>query len=386
MAMGEVHSIRHNKGIVALSQTQKQGSPRRQASSPPSILRGRLRKFLLGDRSFRLLLRDRDGRDVAIFKCTRIEEGRRADSPLLLHGYFQPRLSQPKLFVGFQAGMYEQEAGYLPPKEIRHQKLSPYGNRKSVIRHPKDHKEMLLVQGDVVVYGQSFDASLDNFNPYFKDRNPKHLIRLDSFYMDKYEVTNAEYFHFCRATAYPLPYAWRDKGSFPEGRGNHPFHKASYKEARAYAAWANKRLPTEQEWEMAARGGLSLWMNGKRNSLYKSPPIYPTGNRFQPHLCNTLETGIKDTQAVYDLRDKSPYGIFGLCGNAREWTSSWYAPYRGHYWTKKMKGGRLFKVIRGGSFAESRKAARSDYRDHGGLPSLDRDHSAGFRLVVSLNR
>ena len=375
MAKGQVHSMRYNKGTIEVSQ---------RSLAHKAISLSSFKRRLLNEDS-ELLLRDQDGNDVAFFRCSRVEmmQNRAHQRSLLLHGYFEVNSPHVKLSVGYEAGIYEQYPGYLAPKVQRRSQTVRNAKGVASIHHHKDRKEMLFVRGDVLVYGQSVDASLDNFNPYFNDRNPKHVVRIDSFYMDKYEVTNAEYLHFCRTTAYPMPSLWQSKGTYPQGRGQHPFHLASYSDAQAYARWANKRLPTELEWEMAARGGLSLWMNGKANSLYNSPPLYPIGSRFKVQFCNTIEAGRKDTLAVHKLRDKSPYGILGLCGNAREWTSSWYVPYRGHHWADKTKAGKVFKVIRGGSFAESKKAARADYRDYGGLPSLNDDHSAGFRLVIS---
>ena len=372
MAKGQIHSIRYNKGIIDIPQ---KGLGLKDASLSQETAR-----FLNEDSS--LLLRNQDGDDLALFKCYRVEleQDKGRDPHFLLHGYFQSKSPNLRLSVGYEAGIYKQEAAYLAPKAQKAQASAR--NFRAPIRHHKDHKEMLFIKGDIVVYGQSLDASLDNFNPYFNDRNPKHVVRLASFYMDKYETTNAEYFHFCQTSGYPMPSAWQSEGRYPQGRAKHPFHLASYRDAQAYARWANKRLPTELEWEMAARGGLSFWMNDKANSLYNSPPIYPTASRFNAQLCNTLEANRKDTLAVHESRDQSPYGILGLCGNAREWTSSWYAPYRGHHWSDKSKAGKLFKVIRGGSFAESKKAARTDYRDYGGFPSLNADHSAGFRLVI----
>ena len=72
-----------------------------------------------------------------------------------------------------------------------------------------------------------------------------------------------------------------------------------------------------------------------------------------------------------------------MCGNAREWTSSWYAAYPGHRLPAgQAVSGKMFKVIRGGSYDQRQEFARVDYRDYGGFPNLQDDHSAGFRLVV----
>ncbi|MDH5657196.1 MAG: SUMF1/EgtB/PvdO family nonheme iron enzyme, partial [Spirochaetia bacterium] len=114
-----------------------------------------------------------------------------------------------------------------------------------------------------------------------------------------------------------------------------------------------------------------------------SPQIYPVGKDYDSSLCNTLESGIGHTLPVTNMRDRSPYGIYGLCGNAREWTDSWYEPYPGHHFKKPELSGRQFKVIRGGSYYQNKTAARSDTRDYGGFPTLRKDRSAGFRLVIS---
>jgi formylglycine-generating enzyme required for sulfatase activity len=73
-----------------------------------------------------------------------------------------------------------------------------------------------------------------------------------------------------------------------------------------------------------------------------------------------------------------------MCGNAREWTSSWYNPYPGHRFADARLIGHQFKVIRGGSYRQNQDSARADARDYGGFPELREDRSAGFRLVISI--
>lgn len=182
-----------------------------------------------------------------------------------------------------------------------------------------------------------------------------------------------------------MPSSWK-KGRYLAGRGQHPFTEASYNDAQAYARWAGKRLPTEFEWELAARGSLNRLADdtGPR-SLLRNPPLYPFGNEFDSERCNTLESGLGDTMPVTNLRDASPYGLLGMCGNAREWTSSWYRPYPGHKFLEQAPAGTIYKVIRGGSYAHPARFARADYRDYGGFPSLRDDRSAGFRLVRAAN-
>ena len=131
------------------------------------------------------------------------------------------------------------------------------------------------------------------------------------------------------------------------------------------------------EWEMAARGGLSIL-----KTEGATPPSYPYGDDFDPVRCNTLENGLHNVLPVTETEDESPYGVLGMCGNAPEWTASWYGPYPGHVFaSNNPNAGNLFKVIRGGSYHKDRSFARSDWRDYGGFPNLAEDRSAGFRLI-----
>ena len=285
------------------------------------------------------------------------------------------------LSLGYRAGFYRERPGYLPPVRYRPQPRKPLAR----IRHAKDKKIMLYIPDSYLVYGQGNQAHLDNFNPYFYQRDTAVIPRIHAFYIDKYEVTNHEYWLFCQRSGHPLPPAWKAIGNrYPRGKGNHPVTVASYRDAQAYARWAGKRLPTEREWELAARGSLNLLADDTGpSSLRKSPPVYPVGNRFDPRKCNTQESGRGGTISVRETRDRSPFGLYGMCGNAREWTSSWYNPYPGYrFRSRRIVSGRQFKVIRGGSFHQPARYARADARDYGGFPSLYEDRSAGFRLVV----
>ena len=123
-----------------------------------------------------------------------------------------------------------------------------------------------------------------------------------AFYIDRFPVTNAEYKQFVEATHWEEPAHWR-RGTWPEGKADHPVTQVTWDSASAYAQWAGKRLPTEVEWEKAARG-----TDGR---------IWPWGSVFDRDKCNTSESEIWDTTPVgkYSPAGDSPYG-------AAEWRAT----------------------------------------------------------------
>ena len=302
---------------------------------------------------------------------------------------------------------------------------SKYNNLlvKNFIKNTIDKKVMILIPADYVIYGQNSDPSLTSFNPYFQtnDKSSSIMPFVKAFYMDKYEVTNKEYFTFCKKSSHPLPDNFKDLDELPSDIENRPFENASYNDALAYANWAGKRLPTEFEWELAARGGYNYWLAKKNkidenfntnnstnytsNSFTNNSTNYTANsltndstksfkNNFinnTANSCNTIEANIGESLNVELLKDTSPYGIVGMCGNVREWTSSWFEPYKG---TRRIANfgedsllnfGKIYKVIRGGSYSQVLKYSDPSFRDYGGLPSLSKDKSSGFRLVKTTN-
>ena len=99
---------------------------------------------------------------------------------------------------------------------------------------------------------------------WFKSEKPQQEVYLDAFYIDEFEVTNAAYQKFIDATGYFAPRHWANR-KYPEGEDNLPVVYVNWKDANAYCRWAGKRLPTEIEWEKAARGtDARIWALGKR--------------------------------------------------------------------------------------------------------------------------
>jgi len=126
-------------------------------------------------------------------------------------------------------------------------------------------------------------------------------IYLDTFEIDRYEVTNAQYQAFVGDTGASFP-----GGAYSEQIAHLPVTNVSWEEARAYCEWAGKRLPTEAEWEKAARGTEGL--------------IYPWGNEWRDGLANTSESGIGSVMPVGSFPDgTSPYGVEDMAGNVWEW-------------------------------------------------------------------
>ncbi|MFO0775410.1 MAG: formylglycine-generating enzyme family protein [Nitrospiraceae bacterium] len=156
-----------------------------------------------------------------------------------------------------------------------------------------------------------------------RDEYPRHHVTLDDYYLDKYEVTNAQYIAFVQATNHRVPQHPKDdtrnlwqKGLMPESIKDQPVINVDWYDAEAYCKWAGKRLPTEAEWEKAARGG-----DDRR---------FPWGN-VEPtakHL-NYLQRwhGEKTLMPVGSYEaGKSPFGVYDMAGNVWEWVNDWYDP------------------------------------------------------------
>jgi len=217
-------------------------------------------------------------------------------------------------------------------------------------------------------------------NPLYLDEHPQHQVNLDGFYIDIYEVTNADYKRFIeKQSRKEGPFQWTQNGYnlLPERlrvtdletlrwiateyfkldmdttvatnkqlldamlenqakRDRLPVTGVNWYDANAYCSWAGKRLPTEEEWEKAARGPDGL--------------MYPWGNEWNQDYVNTgdnsdWEEGIAPVGSYPN--NKSVYGVYDLAGNVWEWVGSWYLPYPGSTY-KHKDFGQYFRVIRGG--------------------------------------
>lgn len=207
-----------------------------------------------------------------------------------------------------------------------------------------EHPEMVYVPGGEFIMGNDDESDAYNMpvDPSRREgvsrflllaaEKPQRRAFVKPFLIDKYEVTNADYKRF------------RPAHEIPAGKEKHPVTGISWHDAKAYATWAGKRLPTEAEWEKAARG-----TDGRK---------WPWGNVFELGRCNLGA----DTAAVGSFEgDKSPYGVFDMAGNVQEWTSSNFEPYPGN----KNKGVGFDprkKVVRGSYYGGNDFLARCSMR------------------------
>ena len=239
------------------------------------------------------------------------------------------------------------------------------------------------------------------------DAQPVHTVHVDAFYMDKYEVTNAQFKKFVdanpqwqkdgiNAQSYTVfgtyLFHWRGN-NYPSGKADHPVMHVPWYAAMAYAAWAEKRLPTEAEWEYAARGGLE----GKR---------YPWGDVLTPADAN-YDDNVGDTTPVGQYSPNG-YGLYDMAGNVAEWcldlwVEGFYAhvhrglsprrnPFPGEMTIKersvdyKTVADNDHRMIRGGAWdsrtwylhVADRDSDFPGYADHPG------SHAVGFRCVKAV--
>jgi formylglycine-generating enzyme required for sulfatase activity len=249
---------------------------------------------------------------------------------------------------------------------------SPDETTASVIVWPDDGKEMVFIKNGTFVMG----GNEGNLN-----YRPEHQVYLSCFYIDAWPVTNAEYKQFIDATSHPVPnynvswcdtqdYNWDPKSRmYPQDKADHPVVLVTWEDALAYAAWANKRLPTEAEWERAARG-----LNGRR---------YPWDDEAALGRCNCKEAGFGGTSPVctFSPAGDTPEGVVDMLGNVWEWTSSLYKPYpydpNDGRESHQASG---FRVLRGASWMNEVNMMNC-------LSRLDGDFqfftNVGFRCAVS---
>ena len=220
-------------------------------------------------------------------------------------------------------------------------------------------EKLVLIPGGEFLMGEDSDG----------DHCPVHKVRLDAFYIDRYEVTNTQYLLFCEATGHRLPFFWGRAG-FRSGSDYPilPVIGVNWQEAVAYATWCDKRLPSEAEWECAARGGLV----GKN---------YPNGDTIESTDGNYAKSDKLGPIAVGSYPPNG-YKLNDMQGNVVEWVWDWYAP---DYYThspvvnpKGPKSGR-FRVIRGGGWHSGEYCNRVYYRN--ALPLNWVDFNVGFRCV-----
>ena len=178
---------------------------------------------------------------------------------------------------------------------------------------------------------------------------------LGAYEIDLYPVTNRQFQRFRDETGYlHVPSHWRD-GAYPAEKADHPVVNVSIEDCVAYSNWAKKRLPTEHEWEKAARGP-----SGRK---------FPWGNAFNRQNCNNLELGLHDTSEVAAFPNGvSQYGVYDMSGNAWEWTATPVRP-----------DNEEARVIRGGSWASPKEGVQATTRGYERVGRRRRD--LGFRCV-----
>ncbi|MCC6208427.1 MAG: formylglycine-generating enzyme family protein [Gammaproteobacteria bacterium] len=206
------------------------------------------------------------------------------------------------------------------------------------------------------------------------DEGPTHVVDLPAYDIDLYEVTNGQYKSFMDATGHRSPPQFENR-TWPSGKVDHPVVGVTWNDAHAYCEWAGKRLPTDEEWEKAARG-----TDARR---------YPWGNEFgmmranTPLYWNSLQRE-GDTSPVGAFAEGvSTYGLYDMTGNVWEWTESWYRAYPGNTHPNENYG-ELYKTLKGGSWWDC-----SFYKCGISAPSFNRsfflkttkNNSFGFRCA-----
>jgi len=263
-----------------------------------------------------------------------------------------------------------------------HLKETAYAEPPSLDEKPADIEGMVHIPAGPFIMGsgagdvgtaqsQCLGADVGCNTGQFEDETPMRQVTLKAYYIDQTEVTLAQFKAFVEASGYQttseakgdaLQYTWRAFDT-PD-RQDHPVRWMSWHDANAYCQWAGKRLPTEAEWEKAARGTEGL--------------IYPWGN-----VWDEARVPRGDTAPASAFPDgASPYGVLGMAGGVWEWVHDWYDPFYYQYGPTEDPTGPAEardRVLRGGAFGNAIWKHRTAHRHFGGAAGYAHDH--GFRCV-----
>lgn len=237
----------------------------------------------------------------------------------------------------------------------------------------KDSSEMIYIPAGEFVMGLRQDGSIAYDGDEFR-----HTVYLDAFWIDKYETTNAQYKRCVDAGACERPFsnssysrvAYYDDPQFDR----YPVIEVNWKGAADYCQWVGKRLPTEAEWEYAARGA--------------DERTWPWGSLFDPDKVNSWEGGAGDTTQVdWYANGASVFGVLNMAGNVAEWTADWYGSDYYHdapVHNPQGPASGLLKVARGGSWRWSADVVRTSDRNVFSPDTHSND--VGFRCAVSADQ
>lgn len=256
----------------------------------------------------------------------------------------------------------------------------------------------------ILELGKPYSDELEGIlPPYFVDEAPLHSVFLDTFYIDQYEVTNYQYrscvkVGFCKEPS--KINSWTQESYFDNPKfDDYPAIYVSWEDALSYCSWRGLRLPTEAEWEKAARGPEAL--------------IFPWGDTFTEPVANICDKNCSFKSPNLDINDRyvgtspvgsflggaSPYGAMDMAGNVWEWVNDFYVS--DYYQVEHLENplgpehgdaigstsdGYIWstdRVIRGGSFADNRLSARASNRYLWGM--YDYSYDIGFRCAKSID-
>ncbi|HMS82483.1 MAG TPA: formylglycine-generating enzyme family protein [Nitrospira sp.] len=234
--------------------------------------------------------------------------------------------------------------------------------------HGKDGAPMMLVPSSEFIMGSDQGD---------EDEAPVHRVYLNAFYIDKFEVTNARFAKYVEAIQSEPPWGFSDKET-PVVHADRPVRWVSWMDAMGYCLWVGKRLPTEAEWEKAARG--------------TDERMYPWGNDppTPVHAVYGLKEGGAETVSVIGNHHmgQSPYGVQDLAGNLYEWVMDWYAE---DFYSSFINSPAInprgptegtAKVQRGGSYINAPYRLRSSFRTKG--DPTEQDPNVGFRCAQGI--